>query len=282
MYNKLFTSILDSSVWLEPTSTRIVWIMFIAAMDEDSFVRMASTLNVAARARVTLQEAEDAIKCLEGPDKHCPEQESEGRRIERVENGWIVINGKKYRELLTREMQRELTRRRVAAHRARKAQKVIGNAAPLHVTKSNASEAEAEAQSKKIDIDMAQREIREIPPMSRATFDELASARAVPKDCADWLWNTCEARGWTDKSGQPILKIEPLLLNAKATWEKNEHQQRNKNNSPNRPRSHDRNAGTCNEGIAHTYKAKPYVPKTGVGFQDVQRPDAGGDAKGNK
>ena len=39
MYNKLFTKILDSSIWLAPDSARIVWLTFLAAMDEDGVVR---------------------------------------------------------------------------------------------------------------------------------------------------------------------------------------------------------------------------------------------------
>lgn len=58
----------------------------------------------------------------------------------------------------------------------------------------------------------------EIPPMSRKDFDALADMRAVPKDCADWFWNTHDARGWLDARGQPIRKVEPLLLNAMRAW----------------------------------------------------------------
>ena len=58
----------------------------------------------------------------------------------------------------------------------------------------------------------------EIPPMRRKDFDALADMRAVPKDCADWFWNTHDARGWLDARGQPIRKVEPLLLNALRAW----------------------------------------------------------------
>lgn len=62
----------------------------------------------------------------------------------------------------------------------------------------------------------------EIPPMSRKDFDALVLMRAIPTDCAEWFWNTCDARNWTDKSGQPIRKVEPLLLNAAKNWRKAE------------------------------------------------------------
>lgn len=120
MYNKLFTSILDSSIWLEPTATRIVWVTLLAAMDEDGFVRMATIKNLASRARVSDDECQNAVDTLESPDKTCPEQERQGRRIERVEGGWLVINSGKYREIVKREHEREQNRIRVARSRARK------------------------------------------------------------------------------------------------------------------------------------------------------------------
>ena len=57
--------------------------------------------------------------------------------------------------------------------------------------------------------------------MSRKDFDTLADMRNVPKDCADWFWNTHDARGWLDSRGQPIRKVEPLLLNALRAWRSN-------------------------------------------------------------
>ena len=57
MYNKLFTKILDSSIWLESSPTRIVWITFLAAMDEEGFAPFVAIGNVANRARVSLEEA---------------------------------------------------------------------------------------------------------------------------------------------------------------------------------------------------------------------------------
>ena len=91
MYNKLFTKILDSSIWLETNPTRIVWITMIAAMDEQGFVSMASVQNLARRANVPEAEAAGAVKVLESPDSVQPDQENEGRRIERVEGGWMVL-----------------------------------------------------------------------------------------------------------------------------------------------------------------------------------------------
>ncbi len=119
MYNKLFSKIVDSSIWLEPTPTRIVWLMFIAVMNEDGFVQFASVANVAHRARITDEEAEQAIKILESPDANSADDENDGRRVEKVPGGWMILNASKYRDLVTREMQRAATRERVARHRSK-------------------------------------------------------------------------------------------------------------------------------------------------------------------
>lgn len=150
MYNKIFTKILDSSIWLEPTTTRLVWLTFIAAMDEEGMVRFASVANLAHRARVTLKEAQAAVACLEGPDENSSDPDNGGRRIERVPGGWLVINANKYRDIVTRAVEKEMNRARVARHRekAKKSEECNGAVTPGNesVTQSEAeTAAKAEA-----------------------------------------------------------------------------------------------------------------------------------------
>lgn len=120
MYNKLFTKILDSSIWLEDDQTRIVWMTMLAAMDEDGFCQFASPGNVANRARVPREAAVQALAKLEAPDPESSDPENDGRRLERVPGGWIVLNSKKYRDLVTREVIKAQTRQRVQKHREKK------------------------------------------------------------------------------------------------------------------------------------------------------------------
>jgi hypothetical protein len=127
MYNKLFTKILDSSIWLESSPTRIVWMTLIAAMDEDGYAHFAALENLARRARVSIREAERAVACLEGPDKNSADPEHDGRRIERISGGWLVLNAEKHRLLVTRLINREQTRARVQKHRARNAAVTVSN-----------------------------------------------------------------------------------------------------------------------------------------------------------
>ena len=120
MYNKLFTKILDSSIWLEDTPTRIVWLTMIAAMDEKGYCQFASVANVAHRARVTPDEAAEAIRCLESPDANSSDPENEGRRLERVPGGWMVLNSEKHRAMVSKAVIQEQTRARVQRFRDRK------------------------------------------------------------------------------------------------------------------------------------------------------------------
>ncbi len=118
MYNKLFTKILDSSIWLEDLPTRIVWVTFLAMMDQDGTVALSGIGNVAGRARVSEKEATHAIKVLESPDTRNPGQDRDGRRIERIPGvGWVVLNASKYRDLIKAETIRAQTRERVRRHR---------------------------------------------------------------------------------------------------------------------------------------------------------------------
>lgn len=110
-------------------------------MDESGFCQFAAIGNLAHRAVVSLENAEKAVAILEGPDTNSSDPDNEGRRIERVPGGWIVLNAPKYREIVTRAVAQEKTRLRVSNFRARKKSSVT------LVTKSNASVTPSEAEA---------------------------------------------------------------------------------------------------------------------------------------
>ncbi len=185
MYNRLFTKILDSSIWLEPDSTRIVWLTLIASMDEDGFCPFACAANLANRALVPLDKTEQAIKTLEDPDPNSADPENEGRRIERVPGGWIVLNAAKYRAMATREVIRENNRKRVRAFRDRKR----GNAAvtprnasvtPRNVSSRKQSKAKHEQeQETPCDSDESQADPRHAPVRALIQTEHLRRFRVV-------------------------------------------------------------------------------------------------------
>jgi hypothetical protein len=119
MYNKLFTKILDSSIWLEDAPTRIVWITLIAAMDQDGYAHFSALENLAIRARVSVEQAQKAIECFTAPDPNSGNPDNEGRRVERVPGGFFILNAEHHRQMMNRTIEREQTRIRVARHRAK-------------------------------------------------------------------------------------------------------------------------------------------------------------------
>ena len=120
MYNKIFTKILDSSIWLESLSTRLLWLTLLASMDESGFAQFASPANLAHRARISLDETMAGLACLTSEDENSSDPENGGKRIERVPGGWMVLNAQKYRSISTRLDSQTKNRERVAKHRALK------------------------------------------------------------------------------------------------------------------------------------------------------------------
>lgn len=170
MYNKIFTKILDSSIWLETDSTRIVWLTLIAAMDESGFCQFASPANLAHRARVAPEATAEAIAILEAPDTNSSDPDHDGRRIERVPGGWMVLNSSKYREIVTRAVGQEKTRERVARFRAKKH--------PVtHVTPCNDSVTPANVRVTPSEADTE----------TKADIGRKRSAAASPTSDAEWL-----------------------------------------------------------------------------------------------
>lgn len=96
-FTKLWSEILSSSIWNEGDKVRLVWITMLAAMGPDGMVR-ASVGGLAHLARVDKEACEEAIGVLSKPDPDSRSTAFDGRRIERVEGGFLILNGAKYRE----------------------------------------------------------------------------------------------------------------------------------------------------------------------------------------
>ena len=126
MYTKLFGKILTSSVWTYDHATRIVWITLLAAMDEDGFAHYATVKSLAAVAQVSMDEATAALQILEQPDPDSSNTAHDGRRIEKVPGGWLVLNAAHYRQMQRRTDSRAAHAERMRRYRARKAEEQAG------------------------------------------------------------------------------------------------------------------------------------------------------------
>ncbi len=123
-YTKLFGSIVGSTVWREALPTKVVWITMLAMSDEDGVVE-GSIPGLAHLAGVTIEECEEALRILEGPDKYSRTPDHEGRRVEVIDGGWLILNRAKYRDKNWQDDKAE--RRREINHRYYQSRKLRPN-----------------------------------------------------------------------------------------------------------------------------------------------------------
>jgi hypothetical protein len=122
----LFSQIVDSSVWQEPDHVRIVFITMLAKKDSDHVVR-ATAFNIARWANKTEKEVLDAFRVLSSPDKRRLEpQEYDGRRIQKVEDGWLILNGDKYEKMMKKLAEQARKAKWARENRAKKSGKATG------------------------------------------------------------------------------------------------------------------------------------------------------------
>jgi hypothetical protein len=109
-YNPIWSQITDSSLWEEPDYVVKIFITMLAKQDRDHVVR-GSAFNISRWARKTEAETLEALKVLSSPDtRRLEPQPFEGRRIERVADGWLILNGAHYQDLMMKANRREYKR----------------------------------------------------------------------------------------------------------------------------------------------------------------------------
>lgn len=118
-YTKLFSEIVTSTIWQEPNDMRVLWITMLALKNRAQIVT-ATVPALAKLANLTNEQCEEYLAKMQEPDKYSRSREYDGRRIERVEGGWFVLNGEKYRDKLNADDRREQVKQAVARHRAKK------------------------------------------------------------------------------------------------------------------------------------------------------------------
>lgn len=99
-WTPVFGSIVDSSIWDESDLVVKVFVTMLAKRGADNVV-YGSAYQIGTWARKTEKEALEALKVLSSPDtKRLEPQKFEGRRIEKVEGGWLILNGQHYQEVM--------------------------------------------------------------------------------------------------------------------------------------------------------------------------------------
>ena len=143
-FTKLFHSIIHSSVWQEPPEVCKLWVTILAMADQHGKVD-AAVPGLASAAVISITATEDALRRFESPDKYSRTftPECEGRRIRKVDGGWLIINHAKYRELMSAEARREQNRKSQQTFRDKtKTKKTV-----IRRNQESATSAEAEAEA---------------------------------------------------------------------------------------------------------------------------------------
>jgi hypothetical protein len=92
--------IVDSSIWEEEDYVCKIFITLLAIKDPDHVCRF-NAYQIGKKANKSEQDVLKALEILSSPDRRRIEpQPNEGRRIERVADGWLILNGQKYQDLM--------------------------------------------------------------------------------------------------------------------------------------------------------------------------------------
>jgi hypothetical protein len=150
MYNKLFSSILNSSIWSEDSDTCKVWITLLAMADKHGNV-YASPLGVARIAALSVEIVNEALKKFMGPDPLSMDiaRGGDGARIKPLDQGgWQLVNFGYY-DAIGKAIERQVSNAEAAQrYRDKNKMTVIEHHQPSSpVTDRQPSEAEADSYS---------------------------------------------------------------------------------------------------------------------------------------
>lgn len=147
-FTKLFSSITDSTIWQEPDQTRIVWITMLAMADQRGRVD-ASVPGLASRARVSLEACVEALDTLRSPDQWSRTKDYDGRRIEDVDGGWLLLNHAKYRAERSQADRLEYQRNLMAERRRKAKEAALASVSKVSRSEPGLAQAEAEADTER-------------------------------------------------------------------------------------------------------------------------------------
>jgi hypothetical protein len=165
---------------MEDDKTRIVWITMLAVADKNGEIQ-ASIPGLARIAGVPVPDVEVAIQKFLDPDEHSRTPDDEGRRIEKIDGGWSLLNHAKYRLMASKDESKTSNAERQRRHRERQKRNGRVTLSNASVTPNNATVthdrdiAEAEAENKNmIEQSSLNSYSRNQKPESGLESDELA------------------------------------------------------------------------------------------------------------
>ena len=94
---KLDCKMPNKSIWREDSDTRIVWITLLLMADQFGIVE-SSIMGISDTAKVSIELTKSALVKFELPDEYSTNPANEGRRIERIKEGYRILNYEEYRQ----------------------------------------------------------------------------------------------------------------------------------------------------------------------------------------
>lgn len=147
-YSKLHSSIVNSSLWVEPDATRLLFITLLAMCDQDGVV-YGSRGGLGRLANIDIDDQDEAWESLMSPDPDSSDRmrapEHEGRRVEEVPGGFRLLNFSYYRGLRNEDDRREQNRQAQAKFRQKSATESNGQPASAVVSHGKPQKAHTEA-----------------------------------------------------------------------------------------------------------------------------------------
>ena len=221
-YTKLFSSIVTSTIWTEDATTCKVWVTMLAIADKHGEVH-ASIPGLAQIAGLPVTAVIQSVEKFLSPDRYSRTPDDEGRRIEKIDGGWMLLNHAKYRAMASKDEEKSASAKRQAAFKDRQRRNAKVTESNGEVTESNGevtesndrvtpnrdiAEAEAEAEAETKNKRMAKPSVSQIseygktldPPFTKSesfvSFYESNGWRVGKNPMKDWK---AAVRTWQQK-----------------------------------------------------------------------------------
>ena len=168
----LFQDIRNSSLWVLDSDIRIVWFTLLTMADPEGYVA-AALPGIAHAANVPLAKAREAIALFEAPDPDSRTTAHEGRRIEKVPRGWLILTYADHQKRARHEADKARKRRWAREHY----QPANDNGGDLDAPSENLDASKSKSKSKsKSDLPSEGEMIPPSPPLLPVVL------RSIPED----------------------------------------------------------------------------------------------------
>lgn len=215
MYSKLFSSLVNSSLWSEPDHIRLLFITLLSLADRDGIVYGSrSGLERAAMIDPDAAEEINPWDSLMAPDNDSSDlmrnPENEGRRIEEIPGGFRLINYTYYKGI--RDSEDRKAQNREAQRRFRNK---ISNGKPASAPASRRKPIESKIEIKKEEDDVCSTLSK---PVKDKFAEWMVARRGMGKKPKSWDKMFAEQVKWL-KQFSETDQIEVLSASIRGNWQ---------------------------------------------------------------